>query len=240
MPAPTPEVLTAARCVLAYLAATDPVPAAPADAIMGFGVFDLRLPVFCGELYLRGLAPHIIFSGGIGAGTGNLGAPEADAWHAALRRAYPKIPDAHVILENRSTHTAENITCTADLVTREHPALTFGRGLHRLIIVASPSRLRRVGLTLRKMHPALAVIRQLPPVSLEGEWAAYGLQGINYVAHLAGELDRLVDYPARGWIAPEPLPPEIAAAHAVLRAADLVGGVPPPREACTPQVKPAE
>jgi hypothetical protein len=219
MPAPTAEVISAARRALAYLAATDPAPTAPCDAIMGFGVFDLRLPVFCGELHRRGLAPRIIFAGGLGAGTGNLGAPEAEAWRAALRAAYPEISDTQVVLEPRSTNTAENIAFTAALLAREHPDLAFGRGLRRLIIVASPSRLRRVALTLRKDQPALELVRQLPPVILEAEWAIYGLQGIDYLAHLTGELDRIVDYPVRGWIAPEPLPPVVAAAHAVLRTA---------------------
>lgn len=217
MPSPSAEVVSAARQALAYLAATDPLPATPCDAIMGFGVFDLRLPVFCGTLHLRGAAPKIIFSGGVGAGTGNLGAAEADAWHAALRRAHPAIAETDVIRENRSTNTAENIAFTAALLARDHPGLTFGGGLRRIIIVASPSRLRRVGLTLRQTQPSLEISRQLPAFSLEGEWAIYGLQGIDYVAHLAGELDRIVSYPSRGWIAQEPLPPEIAAAHAVLR-----------------------
>lgn len=219
MPAPTPEVVSAARRALAYLAATDPLPAAPCDAILGFGVFDLRLPAFCGTLYRSGRAPKLIFTGGIGAGTGTLAVPEADAWRTALLKAHPTIPETDVILENRSTNTSENITFTAGLLAREHPALAFDRGLRRVIIVASPSRLRRVGLTLRHTHPALEVVRQLPPYSLESEWAVYGLQGIDYLAHLAGELDRIIGYPARGWIAAEPLPPEIAEAHAVLRAA---------------------
>lgn len=217
MPAPTPELVAAARRTLHYLATVDPTPSAPADAILGFGMFDLRLPVFCGELHRRGLAPRLIFTGGIGAGTGNLGRPEADAWHDALRRARPEIPATEVILENRSTQTAENIRFTTALLEREHPALAFGRGIRRVIVVASPSRLRRVGLTLKLLQPGLEVCRQLPPFSLESEWATYGLQGIDYVAHLAGELDRLVDYPARGWIAVEPLPPEIAGARDVLR-----------------------
>ncbi|MBI5689523.1 MAG: hypothetical protein HZC55_05450 [Verrucomicrobia bacterium] len=100
MPAPTPELVAAARRTLHYLATVDPTPSAPADAILGFGMFDLRLPVFCGELHRRGLAPRLIFTGGIGAGTGNLGRPEADAWHDALRRARPEIPATEVILES--------------------------------------------------------------------------------------------------------------------------------------------
>lgn len=219
MSLPTPELLAAARRTLAYLAATDEAPAAPVDAILGFGMFDLRLPAFCGELFRQGVAPRIIFTGGVGAGSGRLVGPEAEAWRSALRQAYPEIPDQALILEPRSTNTAENIAFTAALLARDFPELAFGRGLRRLVVVASPSRLRRVRLTLAHLHPDLTVIRRLPPISLESEWAAYGLQGIDYLAHLAGELDRIVNYPAKGWIAAEPLPPEIAAAHTILRAA---------------------
>lgn len=212
------ETRAAAELCLAWLAATDPLPAAPVDVIIGFGVFDLSLPRFCGELFTRGHARHIIFTGGLGAGTGTLGGPEADVWRAELRRAYPPIPDSAVILENRSTNTGDNLRFTADLLRREHPALAFGSCTTSALIVASPSRLRRVQLTLRHLQPSLRVIRTLPlPVDLDREAALYAANGVDYLAHLAGELDRIVDYPARGWIATEPLPPPVAVAHRVLR-----------------------
>src|SRR5450759_4968089 len=94
------ELLAAVELVFRYLAETDPLPSASADAVLGFGMFDLKLPRFCGELYARGLARHIVFMGGIGAGTGDLGMPEADAWLAELRRSHPHIPQEHVITEN--------------------------------------------------------------------------------------------------------------------------------------------
>jgi uncharacterized SAM-binding protein YcdF (DUF218 family) len=211
------ETPLAARRALAYLAETDPLPAAPFDAIIGFGVFDLRLPRFCGELFLRGLAPRIIFTGGIGAGTGTFEGREADIWREELRRTYPQIGDAAVILENRSTHTAENIQFTAALLARTQPSLAFGAGVRRAIIVASPSRLRRVRLTLQRLQPELHVCRQLPAFTFEAEQTLYASHGIDYVSHLSGELDRLVDYPSRGWIAAEPLPAEIATVRAFLR-----------------------
>src|SRR4051812_33676776 len=84
-------VEAAAKRVLDYLAASDPLPTseAPADAIMGFGLFDLALPRFCGDLFAQARAQRIIFSGGIGVGTGNLVGAEADAWRAELRRSHP-------------------------------------------------------------------------------------------------------------------------------------------------------
>lgn len=214
-----PRLRAAAERVHDYLSVTDPLPVSPADAVLGFGMFDLRLPRTCGELFTQGHARRIIFTGGIGAGTGKLGGPEADAWRAELRRSHPAIPEKDIILENRSTNTAENVLFTAELLARDHPSLAFGQGVRTAIIVASASRLRRAGLTLRLRMPALAFFRQTTPTSFDAEFALYAENDINYFDHLTGELDRLIAYPQRSWIAAEPLPAEIVEAHAVLRAA---------------------
>ncbi len=213
------DIRRAAEQVLAYLSAVDPLPtaAAPADAVMGFGLFDLALPRFCGDLFAQGRVRRIIFSGGIGVGTGNLVGAEADAWRAELRRSHPTIGDEHVIVENQSTNTGENLERTTELLVFSHPELAFGGGIQRIILAASPSRLRRVRLTFRQQHPGVAAIGACPPASFDRERAAYAENGYNYIDHLAGELDRIVNYPARGFIAAEPLPVEIAAAHAVLK-----------------------
>jgi uncharacterized SAM-binding protein YcdF (DUF218 family) len=210
-------VRTAAEHVLAYLAEVDSAPPSPVDAVIGFGVFDLTLPVFCAELFSRGLARQILFTGGIGAGTGNLGGAEADVWRQEVRRTHPHLPEHAFILENRSTNTSENIQFTAELLKTRHPALGFGSGIRSAIIVASPSRLRRVRLTMQKLQPAVQVVRMLPNVEFAAEHALYASHGVDYLSHLIGELDRLANYPARGWIAPEALPSDICDAGNVLR-----------------------
>ena len=213
------NLTAAAELIFAHLAATDPLPPAPVDAIIGFGTFDLGLARYCGELHTRGCAPLIIFTGGIGAGTADLGQPEADAWRAELRRSYPAISDERVMVENRSTNTAENIQFTEDLLVRLHPGREFGAGVRTVIGVASPSRLRRVALTWKKLQPAVPLVRQRPSAATYAtEKALYAAKGFDYDAHLGGELDRIVDYAQRGWIAAEPLPEAIAAARERLRA----------------------
>jgi uncharacterized SAM-binding protein YcdF (DUF218 family) len=209
---------SAARRVFAWLAETDPLPSDPADVVIGFGTFDLALAEFCGELHVRGLARRIIFTGGIGAGTADLGQPEADAWMERLVRTHPGVPRDAVMLENRSTNTAENIRFTTELLTRDFPELAFGVGLRTALIVAAPARLRRVRLTLRRLVPALTVTRVLPEADYDRERVLHESKGIAFLPHLCGELDRIAAYPARGWIASEPLPSEIVAAHDVLRA----------------------
>ena len=209
----SPEIVAAARTLFAFLSVTDPSPAQPCDAALGFGTFDLTLAAFCGELYSRGLARRIIFTGGVGAGTADLGRPEADAWRDELRRAFPAVDPRHIIVENRSTNTSENIDFTAELLAREFPDFAFGRGLRTALIVASPSRLRRVALALQKRQPDLRFWRTLPSADFDREYALHESKGIPYLAHLAGEIDRIRDYPTRGWIAAEPLPPEVQAAR---------------------------
>lgn len=212
-----PAVTAAAQQVFAYLAECDPLPATACDAIIGFGMFDLGLPRFCGNLFRQGAGRQIIFTGGIGAGTGKLGGPEATVWRRELRLSHPDIGDDRVIVENQSTNTAENIAFTAKLLEQRHPPLRFGAGIHTAIIVASPSRLRRVGLTLRRLQPDVRVFRQRPDTDFDHEQALYAHHDIDYLAHLSGELDRIVEYATRGWIAGEPLPPALVSAHAQLQ-----------------------
>lgn len=212
-----PDFESAVRVVFSYLSETDPLGAVPYDAVLGFGMFDLSLPRFCGELYARRQVRRVIFTGGIGAGTGNLGGPEADVWRAELARSHPGIPASDVLIENRSTNTGENVAFTARLIERERPDLTFGVGVRRVMVVASPTRLRRAWLTLRQQQPTLELCRHLPPVTVAGDRACYAAQGLDIVSHMCGELDRIERYPATGWIVPEPLPTTVIAARDTLR-----------------------
>jgi hypothetical protein len=216
--APSSEPSAAVRLLFEYLASIDPLEETPADAVIGFGTFDVTLASYCGDLYSNGQARCIVFTGGTGAGTMDLGQPEADAWRQQLARTHPTISDAHIILENESTNTAENIAFTARILARQKPELVFGTGLKTALVVASPSRLRRVKLTLAKMQPGVRVIRCLPPTAtMEYEAAIYRSKGIDYTSHLVGEVARIIDYPERGWIEREPLPAATLAAFTELQ-----------------------
>lgn len=204
----------AAELIFAHLAAVDPLSVAPADAVIGFGTFDLGLARLCGALFTSGRAGRIVFTGGIGAGTADLGQPEADAWRQELRRTYPAIPDDRVQLENRSTNTAENIRFTAELLRQRHPQWTFGTGIRTAIGVAAPARLRRVALTWRKLQPAVTLLRHRPlDASYATEKALHAAKGLDFDAHLCGEVDRIAHYARLGWIVAEEVPAAVAAAR---------------------------
>lgn len=206
-----------------YLAQTDPPSNQPCDAALGFGTFDLKLANFCGELHVSGQAGVIIFTGGIGAGTADLGGPEADVWWRELQRSFPNIDANKVVLENQSTNTAENISFTARKLKVGHPHLAFGQGIRSVAMVASPSRMRRAWLTLCQMEPSLTVLRRFPSSSLDEEYALYESKGMPYLAHMVGELNRIVKYSDLGWLVSTELPEDVQMARRKLIESGLLG-----------------
>ncbi len=64
-----------------YLAIHDEI--RQADLILGFGVYDRRVPAHCAELFHAGYASLILFSGGYGSGSGGYGAPLCGGWPTA-------------------------------------------------------------------------------------------------------------------------------------------------------------
>ena len=108
----TPTQLSLAKDIFEYLYVfSEALP--HSDAVIGFGHFDLKIPRHCGKLYINGHARRIIFTGGIGSGTADLGRAEAVAFREELRRRYPSISAEAVIVEDMSTNTSENVQFTA-------------------------------------------------------------------------------------------------------------------------------
>lgn len=211
----TPSPISYAITLYEYLAVQDTP--RHADLVIGFGHFDMDIPRQCGRLYRAGYAPRILLTGGVGAGTADLGRPEGLAFRELLRREFPDIPGAHVLVENRSTNTAENITMSEAVLRAADASFCFEGGIRSVIAVASPYRQRRVMLTLKKLYPDITVTSAPPESSFGEQRALFAQKGQDLTELLIGEAERLEKYPALGWIAEEPLPPEIKAAYWALK-----------------------
>lgn len=204
------------RTIFAYLALAAPG-IRRADAIIGFGHFDLNIPKRCAELYISGCADRIIFTGGIGSGTADLGQPEAHAFLDELSRSYPNIPAEAILLEDTSTNTGENVQFTRQLLERARPELAFGRGIQSVILVANAYRQRRVWLTCRKQLPTLTFMNAPPDRTFEQEYRMFADKGFEFPRLLLGEIERLQRYAEAGYIAAEPIPDDIYRCYAELR-----------------------
>lgn len=207
----TPPQRHSATLLLDWLAVSDRTDG-EFDAVIGFGHFDLRIVDRCAERFRRGGVARVVFTGGIGAGTADLGGPEADAFFAHLTRRHPDVPPEDVVLENASTNTAENIRNTLGLRER-----TSGLSFRRVVLVANPSRQRRVMQTWKQLVPDSEGRSDPPRTTLDEELRIFDARRQALIGQLVGEVDRLVQYPARGWIAPCEVPAAVRAAAEVCR-----------------------
>jgi uncharacterized SAM-binding protein YcdF (DUF218 family) len=204
-----------AEIIFDYLYLREPV--SKADAVVGFGHFDAKIPARCGELYVSGMVPQIIFTGGIGAGTADLGEPEALYFKKVLHQTYSTIPSSVVITEPGSTNTGENLRFTAALLQSAYPHLIIGTGICSAIIVANAYRQRRLFHTCQLYFPQVTWINCPPETSYEAEWNLFAAKGENLERHVTGEIERLLTYPAKGFMSHITIPEQVVDAYLVLK-----------------------
>ena len=176
----------------------------PAAAVIGFGHFDTRIPTRCAEAVLTGRAGWIFLTGGIGAGTADLKRPEGDVFRDSLKLWFPSLDGRRILVENRSTNTAENIRFLH--AVWDEAGLTPLLRQRGVILVATPVRMRRVLLTWKKLEPDIPAACWAPPVDWREESLLYTARGMDLETQMRNEWERLVSYPAKGWIAKPRIP----------------------------------
>jgi uncharacterized SAM-binding protein YcdF (DUF218 family) len=161
------------------------------------------------ELFLGGWAPLLVFSGGLGVITRNLWTePEANRF--ARIAAGMGVPEDRILIENRSTNTGENVHFTRDLLT--------SRGLDpsSFILVQKPYMERRTFATFNKVWPGKSVRVTSPQLSMDDYLARYSnnsLSADDVISIMVGDLQRIRDYPARGFQIPQEIPAEVWQAY---------------------------
>ena len=196
-----------AQVVFNYLAVRDELE--KADIIIGFGHFDAKIPRYCCELYSEGYGPRILFTGGIGGGTADLGKPEGIYFAEEARRLDPAIPDDAIIVESASTNTSENILNSIEVLRRMSPASSFDQGIGKAIIVANAYRQRRVWLACRKKLPSIRFVNSPPETTFECELEMFAQKGQDLTELLVGEIERIVRYGELGYIERELVPEDV-------------------------------
>jgi len=176
-----------------------------ADLIIGFGHFDLRIPEQCAELYKRELAPKIIFTGGVGAGSADFKNPEAVEFLNHVKSKFPEINTENVLIESTSTNTGDNLRNTITILKEEG----LFKSIKSIILVATPTRQLRVYLTAKKYFPEAKLINSPPNSTFDIDMGINENKEINFQEHLIGELDRIKKYPAMGFACGIDIPLEL-------------------------------
>ena len=182
---------------------------ARADAILVLCSHDKTVAKRGAALFLEGWAPLLIFAGGLGAITRHLWhEPEADQFAAiAIEMG---VPLDRILIENRSTNTGENVLFTKRLLAEK------GLDPRRFIVVQKPYMERRSFATFRKVWPEKDVLVTSPQLSMHEYLKRYSHEALSaddVVGIMVGDLQRIREYPAKGFQIHQDIPEEVWRAY---------------------------
>jgi len=182
------------------------------DAILVLCSYDTAVAERGAQLFLDTWAPLLIFSGGLGTITKRLWSePEADQFaRIAVRMG---VPSDRILIENRSTNTGENVDFTRRLLAE--------RGIDpaSFILVQKPYMERRSYATFMKRWPEKRAVVTSPQVSFDDYLARYSNDALtddDVIGIMVGDLQRIRDYPARGFQIAQDIPADVWSAFEAL------------------------
>lgn len=177
----------------------------PSDCILVLGSHDTRVAARGAELYLEGLAPILVFSGGLGRLTKDLWS-ETEADLFARIAIEMGVPEEAILIENRSTNTGENILFTQQLLRAK------GLEPHRFIVVQKPYMERRSYATFKKHWPNKHLVVNSPQIPFE-EYPTEEIPLERVINIMVGDLQRIKIYPEKGFQIPQYIPGDVCEAY---------------------------
>lgn len=175
-----------------------------ADCIVGFGNFNTDIACRAAELYLQGYAPKILFTGGLGRNTeGLLSEPEAVRFAKAAMEC--GVPACDIILEDKSTNTAENILFTRAKLQE------LGLPHEHILGVHQPFMERRITAAMGVYWRSLRFTVTSPQVSIPEYLQRAKQQGISEnaaISVIVGDFQRMDLYAKKGYQLPQHIPEE--------------------------------
>jgi len=175
-----------------------------ADVIVGFGNFNTDIARRAAQLYREGYAPKILFTGGLGRNTEGL-LPEPEAIRFARVAMECGVPEADILIEDRSANTKENIDFTRSLL--ESRGIPHGH----ILGVHQPFMERRITAAMGVYWPELHFSVTSPQVTIPEYLKRAKEQGVSENASISvivGDFQRMDLYAKKGYQLPQYIPEE--------------------------------
>ena len=181
----------------------------PADVVVGLGSYDLRVARWCVQLLNRSLAPWLVFTGAQGNWTqGRWSKSEAEVFSDEAISCGANA--AQVLRETKATNIGENLRFTKALLVER------GIAVRRAIFVTKPQTLRRVVASLPVFWPEIVAMTSCPDHPFDRQPTSdHTLEDL--INEMVGDVQRMLEYPRRGFQAPQEVPPEVFAAYETLK-----------------------
>ena len=190
-----------------------------ANVIVGFGCYDEDIPRRCAELFHRGFAPYVCFSGGLGRNTDKLWSKSEAERFAAIAVA-GGVPEERIILENKSTNSAENLLFTPKVLAEK------GIKEEKIIAVHKPYMERRLWAAMQVYWPQVQVVYTSPQVTVEEHIAhaeKIGMTRKGVIETIVGDVQRMELYAEKGYQRAVEIPAEVRKAFDALEKEGYTG-----------------
>ena len=183
----------------------------PCSAAIGLGSHDLGVATLAADLYLAGLFPVLVFSGG-NSPTTAARFPRGEAAHYAEHAIALGVPSDAIIIEPDAANTGQNIDYSRDALARA------GTPVISVMLISKPYMERRAYATIRKAWPDVQPVCASEDITF-GEYLKSIGDDKLVIDILVGDLQRVIEYPARGFAVAQDVPAEVKDAHQRLIAA---------------------
>ncbi|MFF4098258.1 YdcF family protein [Streptomyces sp. NPDC001903] len=177
----------------------------PCSVALGLGSHDLGVADTAADLYRSGMAPLLVFSGATSPTTRER-MPRGEAVHYRERALELGVPSSAVLVEPRARNTGENIRFSRQLLEEA------GIEVSSVLLISKPYEERRAYATARKLWPEVEIVSASSPMTLEEYVDSIGDTRL-VIDMLVGALQRLLIYPAQGFMISQPVPDDVTEAY---------------------------
>lgn len=175
-----------------------------ADLIIAFGSHDLRVAEYAADLYLKGYARLILFSGKKGDLTERWDKTEAERFsEVALSKG---VNPEYILLETESTNSGENVLFSRKLLKDK------GLSPRKIIFVQKPYMERRLFANLKKRWSEVEIIVTSPEISYE-DYPNEDISKEKMINVMVGDLQRIKEYPKLGYQIEQDIPEDVWEAY---------------------------
>jgi uncharacterized SAM-binding protein YcdF (DUF218 family) len=183
----------------------------PCDAGIGLGSHDLGVATLAADLYHAGMFPVLVLTGA-NSPTTRARFPRGEAVHYAEQAMALGVPRSAIIIEPEAANTGQNITCSRRVLA--------GAGItpNMVMLISKPYMQRRAYATARKLWPEVSIVCASEDLSLDDYLKQMGDDKL-VTDMLVGDLQRVIEYPARGFAIVQEVPARVHDAYRRLLAA---------------------
>ncbi|OIK24677.1 YdcF family protein [Streptomyces malaysiense] len=177
----------------------------PVDVAIGLGSHDLSVATRSAELYRAGLFPTLVFTGGNSPTTAKV-FPRGEAVHFREHAIGLGVPSEAILLEPSAGNTGQNITLSREVLA------AAGITPATVLLVSKPYMERRSYATARKLWPGVEIRCASEPLDLYDYVKSIGDEKL-VLDMLVGDLQRVIEYPRRGFAIEQEVPADVREAY---------------------------